>query len=627
MINIAKLKGRMGNKKQKIKKTLEDKKSKVEKEKNIQISTTAPSSDPSSEPSSDPSSEPSSAPSSAPVSNVTNTTSTSQGSSWASIAAKPPSPEINKKISPKLKSTVKTVTTQQSVANNLISSLVTSTVDNTVQKTVDNQKKTVSPPKPPSPPPKPQVYDVRGPKWLRINGVDYKDLSKVPKRVRDPSAVAVDIKEIQKKETHININKKGLFEITPLAKCVYTTLFENDEKNRDIKIFRLDDCVSCGYFDNYPNIVFKKQNQSYYPLQDKNVRSTFVNNYENDHMMLKFKQKKQLKRKVNESVFYFIYNTQNVFCFLYDALPYLISYFDLKAKFPMLKLLMQYCDEEKKTFQPFVWPILELLGIQKGDVKMIDGETRYRKIFISSSYTHDEGYHDIPRKEVYELYKKIADAAAEKIKKDIPALPKKIYSSTHTNMQDKFDKMTKQPENYVRRFFTNERDFIENHIVKHKFKEVFTDYGEFSVLEKIVMFSRADAVIGQLGEDIAYSLFSPKTTQLTIIVTPVYLLTFPRFRYCYNQANTKYFTKTEQIEETDFKLYMKIQSKTDFDNIIATVISTNNTTDRIQIEYKKPTGETVKENVDSDNYIKKDEGVDSPWKINLDALKTIKFSG
>ena len=26
-------------------------------------------------------------------------------------------------------------------------------------------------------------------------------------------------------------------------------------------------------------------------------------------------------------------------------------------------------------------------------------------------------------------------------------------------------------------------------------------------------------------------------------------------------------------------------------------------------------------------YIKKDEGVDSPWKINLDALKTIKFSG
>ena len=70
---------------------------------------------------------------------------------------------------------------------------------------------------------------------------------------------------------------------------------------------------------------------------------------------------------------------------------------------------------------------------------------------------------------------------------------------------------------------------------------------------------------------------------------------------------------------------MKVQNKTEIDNIIATVSSTNNTTDRISIEYTNKDGEFKTENVDSDNYIKKDEGVDSPWKINLEALKAVKF--
>ena len=550
-----------------------------------------------------------------PPAPTSSSTSPVSGVSWASIAAKPPTPETNKvKTSPPLKS---------SVSNNVVSNIENKVIGDT-SGTSKKVAKTAPPP-PPPPPPKPEVYDIRHPNWLRINGIDYRDLTTVPKRVKDPNAVPYDIKGIQNREKHIDYTKKGLFEITPLANCVYTTLYENDEKNRDIKIFRLEDCASRGTFDNYPNVVFKKQNNTYYPIQDKNIRSTFKNCYEENNMMLNFKEKTQIRKKVNESVFYFVYNTQNLFCFLYDAIPYLISFFSLKRKFTTLKLLMQYCDEEKKTFQPFVWPILNLLGIEQKDVKMLDGETKYRKIYISSSYTHDEGYHDIPRKEIYDLYKKISDAAAEKIKSDIPALPKKIYASTHKNMQGKFETMSKQPENYSRRYFTNEKEFIEEYTVKNKFKEVFQDSSEYSILQKIVMFSRADSVIGQLGEDIAMVLFSPKTTKLIIIVTPVYLISFPRFRYCYNHVNHKYFTKTEQTEETNFKLYMKVQSKTEIDNIIATVTSTNNTTDRISIEYTNKAGEYKTENVDSDNYIKKDEGVDSPWKINLEALKAIKF--
>lgn len=587
--NIAKKKIKMGRKKDKIKAKLQNN-SKNDDNTSITVSQSEPSSV------------------SAPVN-----TSPSSGVSWASIAAKPPTPETNKvNTSPPLKS---------SISNNVVTNIENEVIGDTSKNAVK-----ADPPKPPPPPPPaPKIYDIRHPKWLRVNGVDYEDITKVPKKVRDPSAVAFDVKGIQNREIHINYNKKGLFEITPLGNCVYTTLYENDEKNRDIKIFRLEDCISCGTFDNYPNIVFKKQKQTYYPLQDKNIRSTFKNCYEKNHMMLNFKEKTQIRKKVNESVFYFIYNTQNLFCFLYDAVPYLISFFELKKKFPTIKLLMQYCDEENKTFQPFIWPILNLLGIEEKDVKMLSSETRYRNIYISSSYTHDEGYHDIPRKEIYDLYNKISEAAAEKIKSDIPTLPKKIYASTHKNMQEKFEKMSKQPENYARRYFTNEKEFIEEYTVKNKFKEVFQDLGEYSILQKIVMFARADSVIGQLGEELAYVLFCQKTTKLILIVTPVYLHTFPRFRYCYNHTNHKYFTKTEQTEETTFKLYMKVQSKTEINDIVATVTTTNNTTDRISIEYTDINGEFKTENVDSDNYIKIDEGVDSPWKINLEALKTLKF--
>lgn len=598
--NIAKRKVTMGRKKDKIKTSL---KNKEDNTSNLEPVTPAPAPAPAS-------------------------TSPSSGVSWASIAAKPPSPEVNKvKTSPPLKSSVST-NVVSSIENQVIGNASTDISKNVVEAPVpkkENPKPKPTPPPPPPPPPPPQEYDIRHPQWLRINGIDYRDPSKAPKRVMDPSAIPVNIKEVQKRENHIDHVKKGLFEITPLKDCVYTTLFENDEKNRDIKIFRLDECISCGTFDSYPNIVFKKRKETYYPLQDKNIRSTFKNVYEENHMMLDYKQKVQLKRKVNESVFYFIYNTQNLFCFLYDAVPYLISYMKLKSNFPTLKLLMQYCDTENKTFQPFVWPILNLLGIKKTDVKMLDGETRYRKIYISSSYTHDEGYHDVPRKEIYSFYKKISDAAAEKIKSDIPTLPKKIYASTHKNMQEKFEKMSRQPENYARRYFTNEKEFIEEYTVKNKFKEVFQDSSEYTILQKIVMFSRAESVIGQLGENLALALFCPKTTKLILIVTPVYLFTFPRLRYCYNHTNHKYFTKTEQIEETTFKLYMKVQSKTEIDNIVATVTTTNNTTDRISIEYTDVEGNFKQENVDSDNYIKIDEGVDSPWKINIDALKALKF--
>ena len=337
-------------------------------------------------------------------------------------------------------------------------------------------------------------------------------------------------------------------------------------------------------------------------------------------MMYNFKRQ-QIKKKLNDSVFFFIYNMDNYFCFLYDAIPYLYSFLELRKQHPRIKLLMQYSDIENKTFHPYIWPILELLGITQKDVVMLSGETRYRRIYISSSYTHDEGYHDEPRVEIFKLYKQISDAAYEKLKKNLPVLPKKVFVSQHKNMTDKFAKIA-EPIPYYRKL-TNENDLIE-YTNQKKCKEIFVEDTTFSLLEKIVIFSKAEVVIGQIGETVANVLFCPKTTKFISIVTPTYLIRFPRFRYCYQNADIKYFTKTEQVEKTIFKTYMKIQNKTDVHNIIATItkIIDDKTS---KIEYVDENGIKKEETITNSNYIKNDEGVDSPWKIDMTALNGLKI--
>ena len=46
--------------------------------------------------------------------------------------------------------------------------------------------------------------------------------------------------------------------------------------------------------------------------------------------------------EVNDPVFFFIYNTDNYYHFIYDTLPYLITYNHLKSDISNLKLLMNY---------------------------------------------------------------------------------------------------------------------------------------------------------------------------------------------------------------------------------------------------------------------------------------------
>ena len=104
-------------------------------------------------------------------------------------------------------------------------------------------------------------------------------------------------------------------------------VFPKSDKFNEINIHVLNDVVFTGSSLCYPNLVLYSNldNTFYQPLEEstmslRNVDSTHKINHKVENT----------SKTYNDPVFYFIYNTDNYYHFIYDTLPYLISYKKLK---------------------------------------------------------------------------------------------------------------------------------------------------------------------------------------------------------------------------------------------------------------------------------------------------------
>jgi hypothetical protein len=152
-----------------------------------------------------------------------------------------------------------------------------------------------------------------------------------------------------------------------------TTLFETDENEREIKLYKINNSQPSGTNLYYPNVLLKPYNHNNYilPILERTMSLQAVSTiYEKNGMQFLY-EPRETKPIYTEPVFFFIYNTDNYFHFLYDTLPYLISFLHLRKTIPTLKLLMQYPNEQKTTFYPFVIEFLEILNITKNDIVII----------------------------------------------------------------------------------------------------------------------------------------------------------------------------------------------------------------------------------------------------------------
>lgn len=395
---------------------------------------------------------------------------------------------------------------------------------------------------------------------------------------------------------------------------IYKNIFPIDDNNREINAYKITNVITTGHNLYYPNVLLKTENNLVLPLLERTMSLKSGTIYEKENMNFNYCEK-TVKTICEDSLFFFIYNTDNYFHFLYDSLPYLISYLNLKSEIPELKLLMQYPNEQKKELYPFVVEFLEILNIQKSDIVLLDEYRQYNEIYISTSYTHDVDSNQPPRKEIYNFYHDIVKFVNEKYVNPDLYTPKKIYVSRRTWLHNDFSNIG---TNYTtRRRLVNENELVEK-LKTQGYEEVFTE--RLTTVEKIIYFSNATHVVGAIGGGISNVLFSPKTTKLEAIVSPTFLDVNRRFKYSLDCVDVYYNFNTEHFEKTEFKTYMRVKTKEGnivgeiekiYDNkLVVSYTDGSNTGWNAQNEYKQI--ELNMEDVE-----KLDNGLNSPWYISF----------
>lgn len=402
----------------------------------------------------------------------------------------------------------------------------------------------------------------------------------------------------------------------------YKNLFPADENGRKIDLYKFENCTLTGINAYYPNVLIKTREELILPLLERTMSLKSCTIYEKHGMKFDCTTK-SYRTTCYTPLFFFIYNTDNYFHFLYDSLPYLISYLSLKNDMPGLKLLMHYPNEQKRVFYPFITEFLEILNIHADDIVLLDENTMYSNIYVSTSYTHDIDSNLPPRNEIYGFYQNIVSVVKDRYNTSV-VTPRKIYVSRRTWLHNDFSNIG---TNYTtRRRLVNEDELVEK-LKRDGYEEVFTE--KLSTIEKILYFANATHVVGAIGGGISNVLFSPKTTKLEAIVSPTFLNVNNRFRYSLICVDVNYNFNTEHVEKTEFKTYMRVKTKNDhtydiksmsaghivgeiekiYDNkLLVSYTDGSNTGWNAQNEYKQI--ELNKHDAE-----KLDDGLNSPWKI------------
>ena len=304
----------------------------------------------------------------------------------------------------------------------------------------------------------------------------------------------------------------------------YTVIKEKNDTNRDIGYSIIENCKIVGRNSFNPNVLL--YNRDLISPYDEKVMSLNKESFYDDNIYEISKEELQMEGTLcNEPVFFFIYNFDNYYHFLYDTLPYLYTYLHIKKEIPDLKLLINYPNKYKKDFYRFNLEFLEKI-VKKDDLLIHIDNNIYSRIYISSSLTHGGFSNNPPRPEIYEIY----DIIKSNIHSINTVLPEYIYISRRTWINN--DKTNIGTDYTTRRKMINEDLLVEN-LIKLGFIELFAE--NLTTDEKIRLFSNAKVIIGSIGGGMANLLFSNKKTLGNIFFT-IFILINLNFRNASNKS-------------------------------------------------------------------------------------------
>lgn len=380
-------------------------------------------------------------------------------------------------------------------------------------------------------------------------------------------------------------------------------LFKLDSNNREINIDRYTNCQLVGDNIFYPNCRILQNDEIYNPIDE------VIMSLKNVEVKVNI-NKVESNSKFETPLFFFIYNTDNYFHFLYDTLPYLISFKKLKEEIINLKLLMNYPNHQSNKFYPFVKEMLDILDIKDDDIVIADNSTIYSEIYVSSSYTHGIDSNKPPREEIYSFYKDIVSKVTS-FKTD-NKYPKKIYISRRTWLHNDFSNIG---TNYTQRRRMENEDELVEYLKSIGYEEVFTE--KLSTIEKIEMFSSVESVVSAIGGGSCNVLFSNENCKHYCIVSPTFLDVNYRFIYSLDKVKTHYIKETEHLEKDNWKKYMRVRCG----DVIGEVEEVYR--DKLLVSYtdKFVAGWNSQMKLKKELFEKRlcnplDSGLNSPWKIS-----------
>lgn len=389
-----------------------------------------------------------------------------------------------------------------------------------------------------------------------------------------------------------------------------------DNNGRKLNIFEYFNVELCGITTDYPNVILKTNNKYVLPIHDKFMSLNRGTIYEEHNMRYIIKEELYTNiHIISDPVLFFIYNTDNYYHFLYDAVPYLYYYKFLRSRGIPIKLLMN------RIKYKFIKETLDLFLDTSDDIIIHNSGNYYKKLFIGTSMTHG-GLSDVmPHKYVYSVYSELINKV-NNIKKYEGPLD--IYISRRTWIHNDLSNIG---TNYTtRRKLMNEDQLVET-LVKNNFTEIFCE--NMSMIEKISLFSNARTIIGAIGGGLANLVFSSSDTKVVCIVSPTFLEVNNRFIYSMNHTNIKYIYNTNLYGDSKISLYTRIQiidPESKYYNYNGEIIEIlNNGKYKIQVGTETTTGWNSSEEYPiieiDEKYIKQhDKGLNSPWYVDIPTI-------
>jgi hypothetical protein len=400
----------------------------------------------------------------------------------------------------------------------------------------------------------------------------------------------------------------------------YTIIKEKDHTNREIGYTLIENCRMVGRNSFNPNILI--YNGKLISPYDEKVMSINKESFYDDNKYEFIESNIILDGIIyNDPVFFFIYNFDNYYHFLYDTIPYLYTYLYLKRKNPELKLLINYPNKFKKEFYKFNIELL-VKFVDKKDWLIHDEKYIYKNLYISSSLTHGGFSNNPPRKEIYELYQSLKNKII--ISREIPKL---VYISRRTWINN--DNSNIGTDYTTRRKMMNE-DLLVEELTKLGFTEIFSE--NLSTDDKINLFSKAEIIIGSIGGGMANLLFSDKSTKSIVLVTPYFMDINYRFRYSMEGSNIEYFNDIETYkEENKISLYCRariIKEDSQYYNNIGEIYEYSNKKYSLNISQNDIVGFNNNIIYNNESFYENelellDKGLNSPYIVNIDKLKSI----